>query len=116
MSADELKKLNDKLEGFQTKLNEMDEAVKAAAPGATLETIQKGLADLTAAVAALTAKDNAAAEAAKEADVKDVVDAGLMNEDQMATEKLSEGIRLFAKDLRALRTLIAKRLEAGVPA
>ncbi len=39
-----------------------------------------------------------------------------MNEDQMATEKLSEGIRLFAKDLRALRTLIAKRLEAGVPA
>ncbi|MBN9059402.1 MAG: transaldolase [Rhizobiales bacterium] len=39
-----------------------------------------------------------------------------MNEDQMATEKLSEGIRLFAKDLRALRALIAKRLEAGVPA
>jgi len=39
-----------------------------------------------------------------------------MNEDQMATEKLSEGIRLFAKDLRALRTLIAKRLETGVPA
>jgi transaldolase len=39
-----------------------------------------------------------------------------MNEDQMATEKLSEGIRLFAKDLRALRVLIAKRLEAGVPA
>jgi transaldolase len=39
-----------------------------------------------------------------------------MNEDQMATEKLSEGIRQFAKDLRALRVLIAKRLEAGVPA
>jgi len=39
-----------------------------------------------------------------------------MNEDQMATEKLSEGIRMFAKDLRALRTLIAKRLETGVPA
>jgi transaldolase len=39
-----------------------------------------------------------------------------MNEDQMATEKLSEGIRMFAKDLRALRTLITKRLETGVPA
>jgi transaldolase len=39
-----------------------------------------------------------------------------MNEDQMATEKLSDGIRLFAKDLRALRALIANRLEAGVPA
>jgi len=39
-----------------------------------------------------------------------------LNEDQMATEKLSEGIRMFAKDLRALRTLITKRLETGVPA
>ncbi|MCX5495950.1 transaldolase [Kaistia dalseonensis] len=39
----------------------------------------------------------------------------MMNEDQMATEKLSEGIRQFAKDLRTLRTLVAKKLE-GVPA
>ncbi|MCX5513223.1 transaldolase [Kaistia algarum] len=38
-----------------------------------------------------------------------------MNEDQMATEKLSEGIRQFAKDLRTLRGLVAARLEA-VPA
>lgn len=38
-----------------------------------------------------------------------------MNEDQMATEKLSEGIRLFAKDLRTLRSLVAAKLEA-VPA
>ncbi len=30
----------------------------------------------------------------------------------MATEKLSEGIRGFVKDLRALRALIAKRLAA----
>ena len=34
-----------------------------------------------------------------------------MNEDPMATEKLSEGIRLFARDLFALRELIARRLE-----
>ncbi|MDR3497212.1 MAG: transaldolase [Ancalomicrobiaceae bacterium] len=33
-----------------------------------------------------------------------------MNEDAMATEKLAEGIRLFAKDLRALRRLVAEKL------
>ena len=36
----------------------------------------------------------------------------LMNEDAMATEKLAEGIRLFAKDLRSLREMVAKRLGA----
>ena len=34
----------------------------------------------------------------------------MMNEDAMATEKLSEGIRGFAKDLGALRTMIDKAL------
>lgn len=34
----------------------------------------------------------------------------MMNEDAMATEKLSEGIRGFVKDLRALRALVAARL------
>ena len=34
-----------------------------------------------------------------------------MNEDAMATEKLSEGIRSFVKDLRSLRTLVAQRLD-----
>ena len=34
----------------------------------------------------------------------------LVNEDAMATEKLSEGIRGFAKDLRALRELVTHRL------
>ncbi len=33
-----------------------------------------------------------------------------LNEDAMATEKLAEGIRLFAKDLRALRQMVAQRL------
>jgi transaldolase len=33
-----------------------------------------------------------------------------LNEDAMATEKLSEGIRAFVKDLRSLRTLVAQRL------
>ncbi|MCF1466264.1 transaldolase [Agrobacterium vitis] len=35
-----------------------------------------------------------------------------LNEDPMATEKLSEGIRYFAKDLATLRGMIAKKLEA----
>ncbi|NNM73460.1 transaldolase [Enterovirga aerilata] len=34
-----------------------------------------------------------------------------LNEDAMATEKLSEGIRLFVRDLRALRSLVARRLD-----
>ncbi len=38
-----------------------------------------------------------------------------LNEDAMATEKLAEGIRQFAKDLGTLRGMIAKKLEA-VPA
>ena len=37
----------------------------------------------------------------------------LMNEDPMATEKLAEGIRTFAKDLLSLRELVSKRLEAA---
>lgn len=35
-----------------------------------------------------------------------------MNEDAMGAEKLAEGIRGFVKDLRSLRMLVAKRLEA----
>ncbi|PYE37795.1 transaldolase [Rhizobium sp. PP-F2F-G38] len=34
----------------------------------------------------------------------------MLNEDAMATEKLSEGIRAFAKDLQALRDQVSKRL------
>jgi transaldolase len=34
----------------------------------------------------------------------------MMNEDAMATEKLAEGIRVFARDLRGLRELVSKRL------
>ncbi len=34
----------------------------------------------------------------------------MLNEDAMATEKLSEGIRAFAKDLTALRTMVRKEL------
>ena len=37
----------------------------------------------------------------------------MMNEDAMATEKLSEGIRAFAKDLGALRELVKKELAAA---
>jgi transaldolase len=34
----------------------------------------------------------------------------MMNEDQMATEKLSDGIRLFAADLNKLKTMVQQRL------
>ncbi|MGH6862097.1 MAG: transaldolase [Phyllobacterium sp.] len=34
-----------------------------------------------------------------------------MNEDAMATEKLAEGIRLFAKDLNALRAMVGNRMD-----
>jgi transaldolase len=35
----------------------------------------------------------------------------IMNEDAMATEKLAEGIRVFAHDLQTLRRRIAERLQ-----
>jgi transaldolase len=37
----------------------------------------------------------------------------MMNEDPMATDKLAEGIRTFAKDLGALRNLVNARLAAA---
>ena len=35
----------------------------------------------------------------------------MMNEDAMATEKLAEGIRAFAKDLGTLRAMVQKELQ-----
>ena len=35
----------------------------------------------------------------------------MFNEDAMATEKLAEGIRVFARDLRGLREMVSKRLQ-----
>jgi transaldolase len=37
----------------------------------------------------------------------------MMNDDPMATEKLAEGIRVFARDLAALRELVGKRVAAA---
>jgi hypothetical protein len=37
----------------------------------------------------------------------------LLNEDAMATEKLAEGIRAFAKDLRALHELMSRKHRSG---
>ncbi|MGC1109417.1 MAG: transaldolase family protein, partial [Methylovirgula sp.] len=34
----------------------------------------------------------------------------LLNEDAMATEKLAEGIRVFSRDMKALRELVSQRL------
>ncbi len=39
-----------------------------------------------------------------------------LNEDAMATEKLAEGIRQFVRDLRQLRAIVARKLEADAPA
>jgi transaldolase len=36
-----------------------------------------------------------------------------MNEDAMATEKLAEGIRIFSRDIRALRALVSRRLRVA---
>jgi transaldolase len=36
-----------------------------------------------------------------------------LNEDAMATEKLAEGIRIFAKDLQSLRDMVTKHMAAG---
>lgn len=82
MSAEELKTMNEKLAGMETKLNSLGEAVEAAAPAASLETIQKSLTELTAAVAALTSAKKEEEALNTETDVKDVVEAGLMNEEE----------------------------------
>jgi transaldolase len=37
----------------------------------------------------------------------------MLNEDQMATEKLSDGIRIFNRDLQALRAMVEQRLAAA---
>jgi transaldolase len=54
------------------------------------------------------------ATAAKQAPAKMTLDEKtfrlLLNEDAMATEKLAEGIRTFAKDLRQLRGMVSQRL------
>ena len=61
-----------------------------------------------------------AAQAAKTAPAKMSLDEKtfrfLLNEDPMATEKLAEGIRLFTKDLRSLREMVAERLENAIAA
>jgi transaldolase len=36
----------------------------------------------------------------------------MLNEDAMATEKLAEGIRIFSRDMQALRELVSQRLHA----
>jgi transaldolase len=35
----------------------------------------------------------------------------MLNDNAMATEKLSDGIRIFSRDMRALRELVSKRLQ-----
>jgi transaldolase len=54
------------------------------------------------------------ATAAKQASAKMSLDEKtfrlLLNEDAMATDKLADGIRIFAKDLRSLREIVSQRL------
>ena len=55
------------------------------------------------------------ASAAKEASARMYLDEKsfrfMLNEDAMATEKLAEGIRIFSRDMQALRELVSKRLQ-----
>jgi len=70
------------------------------------------LAELDASQAPLPRKLDAKAPGAapERLDLDEKSFRWLLNEDAMATEKLSEGIRSFAKDLGALRAQIAERL------
>lgn len=72
-----------------------------------LEQLDAAIGDLPRALDPQTFTDAPARIACEEASFR-----WLMNEDAMATEKLAEGIRLFARDLWALRALVARRLDA----
>ncbi len=73
---------------------------------ALLEALSKDEGELPRKLdAAAAAKDGAEKLAVDEASFRFA-----FNEDAMATEKLAEGIRLFAKDLRALRDMVAQRM------
>lgn len=54
---------------------------------------------------------HAAAEAPAQISLDEKTFRFLLNEDAMATEKLAEGIRLFARDMQALRELVSQRLQ-----
>ena len=70
------------------------------------------LGELAKAEGALTRKLDAKAPGAapEKIDLDEKAFRWRLNEDAMATEKLSEGIRAFAKDLAALRKTVAERL------
>lgn len=72
---------------------------------ALLEQLQADTGTLTRVLDPAAAADKPPRVATDEASFR-----WLMNEDAMATEKLAEGIRLFAKDLAALRAMIAGQL------
>jgi transaldolase len=54
---------------------------------------------------------SAAAEAPAKISLDEKTFRYLLNEDAMATEKLAEGIRTFARDMQTLRELVSKRLQ-----
>ena len=73
---------------------------------ALLESLSKDTGVLTRQLSA----DSAAQAGEASLPVDEAAFRFAMNEDAMATEKLSEGIRLFTKDLRALRAMVKERL------
>lgn len=83
--------------------------------GSDLLTIAPNLlAELSQANVAVPQKLNAVAAAAlplERIDMNESIFRWMLNEDAMATEKLSEGIRGFASDLNKLRDLLQKRLK-----
>jgi transaldolase len=73
---------------------------------ALLDELAGAVGDLPRALSPETVGEAAALEHLDEATFR-----FRLNEDAMATEKLSEGIRAFVKDLRSLRALVGKRLD-----
>lgn len=77
-------------------------------------TISPNFLDALAADAGTLARRLTPQEMAKAAPARMYLDEKsfrfMLNEDAMATEKLAEGIRIFSRDMQALRELVSKRL------
>ncbi len=71
----------------------------------------KGLADDQGALPRKLDPQKAAQQAPAKIDVDEKTFRLMLNMDPMATEKLADGIRLFAKDLQALREVVSSRLQ-----
>ena len=110
------KKYGHKTEVMGASFRKVEQIVNLA--GCDLLTISPDLLDkLGAGTGTLTKKlDEAAAKSMNipKVEMNEKLFRWMLNEDQMATEKLSEGIRLFHADTLKLRDLVAKRMGMAV--